>query len=145
MPDSQLEGATMAKTEASEYCTVAQAAQRLQVSPSTIWRWVEAGKLPGYRVGSRSIRIKRQDLEAMIQPAKPGAEGVIMVEGENGQLVPFPRRLSQEEVQRALQLIAEMRASREAMSARRGGKLLDDSAEIIREAREQRSRELLGE
>ena len=50
------------------YYTVAQAAKRLHVSPSTVWRWIAAQKLPSYRVGEKSIRIKKDDLETIIHP-----------------------------------------------------------------------------
>ena len=68
-----------------------------------------------------------------------------MQEGETTEAPFVPRRLSDEEVKQALNWLAEARAFRERVLAERGGKLFDDSTEIIREAREQRSRELLGE
>lgn len=58
------------------YYTVPEAAKALDVSASTVWRWIEAGQLPAYRVGKRRIRIKKDDLMAMIQPAR-GQEGTI--------------------------------------------------------------------
>lgn len=51
-----------------EYCTVAEAARLLKVNPSTIWRWIADRKLPAFRVGARRIRLKRQDVAALIQP-----------------------------------------------------------------------------
>ena len=44
------------------YYTVEQAARLLQVSHSTVWRWIDAGKLVAYRVGPKAIRIRKQDL-----------------------------------------------------------------------------------
>ena len=52
------------------YYTVAQAAAAHHLSRSTIWRWIDSGKLPAYRLGPRSIRIRRQDLETVLQPAR---------------------------------------------------------------------------
>jgi len=43
------------------YYTVAEAAHLLDVSPATIWQWIEARKLPVYRVGPRRIRIRKGD------------------------------------------------------------------------------------
>ena len=48
------------------YYTVAEAASLLNVCHSTIWRWIKAGKLPAYRVGHKTIRIKPEDLAAMV-------------------------------------------------------------------------------
>lgn len=65
-----LQVTTMNKPRESEYYTVAEAAQLLGVSPATVWRWIEADKLLAYRVGPRGIRIKKEDLEAVIRPAR---------------------------------------------------------------------------
>jgi excisionase family DNA binding protein len=61
---------TMTRSQKSDYYTVAQAAKVLDVSPSTIWRWIKAAKLPAYRVGPRKIRIKKEDLPIIITPAR---------------------------------------------------------------------------
>lgn len=56
----------MSSTTNRDYYTVAEAAEQLNVSHSTVWRWIRAGKLPAYRVGSRNIRIKRGELSRMV-------------------------------------------------------------------------------
>lgn len=61
----------MAMPREKEYYTVSEAADRLHVSPVTIWRWIEEGRLAAYRVGPRSIRIMRDDLEGLVQPVQP--------------------------------------------------------------------------
>ncbi len=48
-----------------DYYTIREAAAVLNVSAPTVWRWVTAGKLPAYRVGQRSIRIRQCDAEAL--------------------------------------------------------------------------------
>ena len=53
------------------YCTVSQAAELLGVSRTTIWRWIAAGKLPASKAGRRTTRIRRQDLEGLMAPARP--------------------------------------------------------------------------
>ena len=60
----------MTRIHEGEYYTVPQAAAVLTMSPSTIWRWIEKGKLPAYRLGLRKIRVKKEDLDALIKPAR---------------------------------------------------------------------------
>ncbi len=57
------------KTE-GDYYTVAQAADILEVSATTVWRWIKADLLPAYRAGPKNIRIKKQDLERVVTPAR---------------------------------------------------------------------------
>src|SRR5262245_26394036 len=66
--------------EPSRYVTVAQAAKLLGVSPSTVWRWIDARKLPAYRIGPRGIRIREEDLQAAIRPARERDEGTMREE-----------------------------------------------------------------
>jgi excisionase family DNA binding protein len=49
---------------------VAGAARLLQVSPSTVWRWIAAGRLPARRLGPKTIRIAQEDLDALQQPVR---------------------------------------------------------------------------
>lgn len=58
----------MAQGPKAEYCTIAEAASLLRVSVSTIWRRIDAGTLPAYRVGDRRIRIKKSDLAKVARP-----------------------------------------------------------------------------
>ena len=53
-----------------DYYTVPEVARLLEVSAATVWRWVAAGKLGAYRVGSRSIRIRKQDVQSVITPVR---------------------------------------------------------------------------
>ena len=49
--------------------TPQQACRRLQVSVSTIRRYVLAGKLPAYRVaGIREMRFRAADVDALLEP-----------------------------------------------------------------------------
>jgi len=61
----------MAQAAQRDYYTVPEAARELDVSPSTVWRWIEAQKLPAYRVGARKIRIRKDDLRAVVTMARP--------------------------------------------------------------------------
>src|SRR5438067_2790750 len=53
------------------YCTIAQAAELLGVSRTTIRRWIAAGKLPASKAGRRTTRIRRQDLEGLMASTRP--------------------------------------------------------------------------
>lgn len=60
----------MANVTEREYYTVSEAAEVLGVSRTTIWRWIESGRLPAYRVGGKTIRIRRADLPSLLKPAR---------------------------------------------------------------------------
>src|SRR5438067_265417 len=93
---------TMAKTRDGQLYTVAEAARVLDVSPSTVWRWIEAHKLPAYRLGPRSIRIRKQDVEAALQPAR--SQGEVTMERNQALFTPP----SPDEIARRKALVAEI-------------------------------------
>jgi len=49
------------------------AAEACDVSTRTIRRWISAGRLTGYRVGPRLIKVDLDELEKVIQPVGGGA------------------------------------------------------------------------
>jgi excisionase family DNA binding protein len=53
---------------AEEYVTVQDAAETLAVSEKSIRRWIDDGKLLAYYAGPRNVRIKRADLDKIINP-----------------------------------------------------------------------------
>ncbi len=56
------------------YLSVRQAADFISVSQRTIRRYIDQNILPAYRIpGSNTIRIKRDDLETMLEPVNPSA------------------------------------------------------------------------
>ena len=122
------------------YITVAQAAQLLKVSQSTLWRWIDQGRLPAYRFGQRRVLIRQDDLRRLITPAR-GEKGGGMSEIEK-ERERLSRPLSKEEQRKALAALAAARQLKAQMLERHGGKLFSDSAEIVREMREERTREL---
>jgi excisionase family DNA binding protein len=134
----------MVSIDKSEFCTVAQAAATLGVHPSTIWRWIDAERLPAYRIGPRSIRIKRSDLEQVVTPTKPQGSRVAHMKDDHTVEFPFvPRRLTPAERERALKHLDEVRKHTEQQLQRRGGQPFPDSWEEINQARDERSRHLL--
>ena len=48
------------------YYSISQAAALLGVSRVSIWRWIRDGRLPAARLGHRTTRIKRDDLERLM-------------------------------------------------------------------------------
>jgi excisionase family DNA binding protein len=44
---------------------VAKAAAVADVSPRTMRRWISMGRLPGYRVGPRLLKVSLDDVEAL--------------------------------------------------------------------------------
>lgn len=94
----------MTKTAEQDYYTVTETAEFLSVNPSTIWRWIKSGKLPAYRVGHKNIRIRKQDLTAVIQPAKE-----VSMEKEREALFAPP---THEELARRQELVAKILANR---------------------------------
>jgi len=50
-----------------ELLTTAEAAQMLRVSQKTIARWVRLGQLPGVRLPSGQLRIKRAEVDKLLR------------------------------------------------------------------------------
>jgi excisionase family DNA binding protein len=65
----------------TDLLTLPEAAKLLKVSTVTLGRWLKDGRLPAYRVGPRAVRIRRQDLDAMLTPARPQATPAPRKEG----------------------------------------------------------------
>lgn len=47
-----------------ELFTCKEVAARYNVSEDTVWRWVRTKKLPAVKIGSRSYRVRLEDLIA---------------------------------------------------------------------------------
>ncbi|HIC88501.1 MAG TPA: DNA-binding protein [Anaerolineae bacterium] len=55
-----------------QWLTVAEAAEYLRVSDSTVRRYVREGLLPAARLpDKRGIRVRRSDLETLLSPDSP--------------------------------------------------------------------------
>lgn len=59
----------------SDYFTIAQTAEKLQVSPNTIRNLITRGDLKAERIG-RIIRIRKETLDALLTPYVGGEAGV---------------------------------------------------------------------
>lgn len=59
------EPASTASRDRRAYDSLASAAQRAGVSERTVRRWIADGRLAGYRVGPRILRVDRAELDAL--------------------------------------------------------------------------------
>lgn len=67
----------MPKTE-TNYLSLAEAAEHLGVAPLTLRRAISRGELRAYRYGKKIIRVRREDLDALLRPipsARSGGHG----------------------------------------------------------------------
>ncbi len=62
----------MDPTIARKYLTLAEAAEWYGVSERTLRRRIAEGRLPAFRIGPRSIRVKAVDVEALAEPIPAG-------------------------------------------------------------------------
>lgn len=133
------------------YVTVAEAAALLDVSRSTLWRWIDRGELPAYRLGHRRVLIKREDLGRLLIPARGERQG--KGEGERGEGSGnmteiekerewLSRPFTKQEQEKALAALDAAEQFSAEMRSRRDGQLFSDSAGIVREMRDERTREL---
>ncbi len=53
------------------YYNIVQAAELLGVSRVSVWRWIRAGRLPAARLGNRTTRIERADLDRLLPEFGP--------------------------------------------------------------------------
>jgi excisionase family DNA binding protein len=58
-----------------QYFTVRTLAERLAVTPMTIYRMVDQGKLPAVKIG-KSIRFKPQEIDAFLETVRVGPAGL---------------------------------------------------------------------
>lgn len=57
-----------------DWLSTQEAARRLGVTPRTLYRFIDVGDLPAYRLG-RVIRLKAEDIDAFIEASRiaPGS------------------------------------------------------------------------
>ncbi len=61
-------------TDGPRWLSTAEAAKRLGITPRTLYRFIDGGQLPAYRLG-RVIRLQEQEVDAFIQTCRiePGS------------------------------------------------------------------------
>jgi|GEM_PF-1221861 len=123
-----------------QYLTVTLAAKLLSVHPSTIRRWIDAGRLPAYRLGGKRIGVRAFDLAGLIVPRPVRDEtGRGVDKGERITVRP----LSDKEQQQRFGAVEAARRHQAELLAQRGGEPFPDSTKLIQEAREERTRDLM--
>lgn len=55
-----------------ELITLDAAGEILGMHPRTVRRFIAEGKVRGYRIGDRAIRVRRSDIEALLQRVPVG-------------------------------------------------------------------------
>lgn len=129
----------MAVEHELDLVTIAEAAMLLKVSRITLHRWLKQGRLAAYHVGPRAVRIRRSDLAAVMTPiVRQEATRIEGVESVQTMIRPW----TDAEIRQGLEALERSQAHIDAMLASRRGKPLDESWPIIREAREERSRQI---
>jgi excisionase family DNA binding protein len=71
----QIAGKVEAVSDSSpRWLSTAEAAKRLGITPRTLYRFIDGGQLPAYRLG-RVIRLQEQEVDAFIQTCRiePGS------------------------------------------------------------------------
>jgi excisionase family DNA binding protein len=66
-PPARLTDLPVGEAGERTYFSISEAATLLGVSRVTIWRWIRAGRLAVRRLGHRTVRISRQDLERLVE------------------------------------------------------------------------------
>lgn len=122
------------QTPPDDILTVEEAAKALRVSTSTLRRRIRYGELPAYRMGGRRLWVRRGDLSSLMSPVHPAVNW-----HEDDDL---DRPLTDEERERGLAALEAMATLSARMLAERRGILFSPSEDLIREAREERTREL---
>ena len=123
----------MAIDTENEWLGLDEAATLLRVSKVTLQRWIKQGRLPAFRLGPRKLRIRRQDLDGLFTSVRVEPPSALDI-----------KPLTAEEMRRGLEAIAAAEAFRKELLAKRGGKPFSSSVPIIRRARAERSKQLLG-
>jgi excisionase family DNA binding protein len=112
----------------SDLLSVPEAAKLLRVSPSTVWRWIDRGIVPAYRVGPKRVFIKREDVGAVPE--------------QRSSPEPIRRKMTKAEQTRTLDALEHLKRLRDELTAARGGEPAPSSVELIREMREERTQHL---
>jgi excisionase family DNA binding protein len=124
----------------SDLVTVQEGAALLRISRSTVFRWLKAGLLRGYRLGGRRVWLRRSELAAMVVP-RDGSGGSFGREAGSARQPP-ERPLSENERNQGLAAIEAAKALQERLLRERGGCVFGPAWQDIAEARRLRVEQL---
>jgi excisionase family DNA binding protein len=123
----------------TQFLTVSQAARLLAVHPSSIRRWISAGKLPAYRVGDKGIRLSIADVLELARPlSRPEQKREPMEKAERLGIRP----LTEEEQKAALAAVARARELQQELLAKYG-MLTPEGWDLLNESRDERTKDLM--
>ena len=122
-------------TSEHEYLTIAEAAALLRVSSSTLRRSIDSGDIPVRRIGARSVRILRRDLEPPVALGR--VAGSRDPNWWRQYVAPSPEPDMTEE-----ELMAFLDEINDRILEERGGVPLPDSLPLLHEARTERDEHL---
>lgn len=126
-------------TKTPRFLTVPQAADLLAVHPSTIRRWINDGRLAAYRVGDKGVRLMLADVLDLATPLERAVTQGVTTDRAEG-LGTYP--LTEQEQKEALAASAATRTFRQELG-RRYGEVGSSAGELLNEARDQRTEELV--
>lgn len=101
----------------TDLLTIAQVCRAYGVSRTTLWRWIRDSRLPADRLGPRTLRVRRADVERLLVPV-----------GETP-------AVSREQ----LTALREIERVQREIARRRGGRPVSDATEAMARLRDERS------
>lgn len=122
-----------------DYVTTAEAAGILGINRATLHRWVKKGILRAYSLGPRKVLFNRAELIALLKP-KGEADAEARMKERLGRVIP---PLTDEQVEQRLAAMRAGRELRERIARRQKGGPWKPSWQIINEARDERTKQLL--
>jgi excisionase family DNA binding protein len=121
--------------EPEDLLSVAETAELLRVSPSTVWRWINDARLPSFKIGEKRVRVRRKDALKLVVAKDHRDETA----ADDIRKYITPNLYADPDWRRAVEAA---RVFREKLLAENGGRLFSDSTDDINEAREERTTEL---
>src|ERR687885_608706 len=114
----------MGATPELDLLTMREVAGLLRVSEVTVARWVKQGRLPAYRVGPRAVRLRRSDVERVMEPVSSPSVATALHRGNQGLASPHVAMVADANLESGWQALQELVGLGERIATRRGRKPL---------------------